>query len=343
MVKITSYKVLFCFLFLCSCSINDTFKNTFGSKFFYKSGYEAVRLVNQDVKNIKNIHPINISRERIEGALRLILIKEKTTSYQLFDERDLSNYSTAISDALKVAKPHQDVVITVEGWYKAKYVKNNHVSSARIFYNRKGLNVIFGSIMRKGIQHETDALVAATVNPDLKKNPYVPGSRTQTIKNPYALTAPINSGVFRPKEARNRVDWLVFTPKALRSRGPVSVEDRKLAYRSNIEVQNFRNELNKLKAELRNFRNNKNLNYSNQYNNPEYQYYENKNRYIQPSYNYRYDQRYLENPNIPQNGNQRITNSSIRDSKINEVINLRKRGLISKDEYNQRIKNLSKN
>ena len=343
MIKIINYKIVLSFLFLCSCSINETFQSTFGSKFFYKSGHEAVRLANQDVKTIKNIHPINIPMEKVEGALRLILIKEKNTSHQLFDERDLSNYSRAISDALREAKPHQDVIITVEGWYKAKYIKNNHVSSARIFYNRKGLNIIFGSIMRKGIVHETDALVAATVNPDLKKNPYVPGSRTKSIKNPYALTAPINSGVFRPKEARNRVDWLVFTPKALRSRGPISVEDRRLAYRSNIEVQNFRNELNKLKAELRNFRNNRNLNYSNQYNNPKYQYYENKSKYIQPRYNYPYNQRYFESPNISQNSNQRITNSSIRNAKINEVINLRKRGLISKEEFDQRIKNLSKN
>ena len=343
MIKIINYKILFSFLFLCSCSINNAFQNTFGSKLFYKSGYEAVQLVSQDVKTIKNIHPINISRERVEGALRLILIKKKATSHQLFDERDLSNYSTAISDALREAKPHQDVIITVEGWYKEKYVKNNHVSSARIFYNRKGLNVIFGSIMRKGIQHETDALVAATVNPDLKTNPYVPGSRTKSIKNPYALTAPVNSGVFRPKEAKNRVDWLVFTPKALRSRGPISVEDRRLAFRSNIEVQNFRNELNKLKAELRNFRNNRNLNYSNQYNNTEYQYYQNNSRYIKPSYNYPYNQRYFKNPNISKKSDQRITNSSIRNYKINEIINLRKRGLISKDEFDQRIKNLSKN
>jgi len=335
------FVVLLFFLNACSTSV---FKNPFGNKYFYKSGYETVQLTHQDVKTTKNLHPINIPRERIEGALRLVLIKKKSTSHQLFDERDLSNFSLAISDALKEAKHNQDVIITVEGWYKTKYIKNNHVSSARIFYNRKGLNIIFGSIMRKGIQHETDALVAATVNPDLKTNPYVPGSRTKTIKNPYALTAPVNSGVFRPKEARNRIDWLVFTPKALRSRGPVSIEDRRLAYRSNIEVQNFRNELDKLKAELRNFRNNQNLSYGNRYYNPEIRYYENKGRYMQPNYNYPYNQPYFQSPKIPKSTNQRITNSTVRNSEmINEIMNLRKRGLISKDEYNERIKNLSKN
>lgn len=338
MKKLSNIKFLFLLFFLNACSTNS-FQNVFGNKFFYKSGYETVQLVDQDVKNVKNLHPINIPREKIEGALRLILIKKKSTSHQLFDERDLSNFSLAISDALKEAKHNQDVSITVEGWYKIKYIKNNHVSSARIFYNKKGLNIIFGSIMRKGIQHETDALVAATVNPDLKTNPYVPGSRIKSIRNPYVLSAPVNSGVFRPQEAKKRVDWLVFTSKALRSRGPVSEKDRKLAYRSNIEVQNFRDELNKLKAELRNFKNN-----SNRYNNYNYRNYGYRELKRQPQYVYPNNQQTFQRPYLIPQSSQKIKDSSTRnEDKVNEIKNLRKRGLISKDEYNQRIKNLIKN
>ena len=341
MNKITNFKFIILLLSLNSCS-TDSFLNPFGNKFFYKSGYESVQLVEQDVKNIKNLHPVNIPREKIKGALRLILIKKKSTSHQLFDERDLSNFSIAISDALKEAKPTQDVSITVEGWYKAKYVKNNNVSSARIFYNKKGLNIIFGSIMRKGIQHETDALVAATVNPDLKTNPYVSGSRIKSIKNPYVLTAPFNSGVYRPKEAKNRVDWLVFTSKALRSRGPVTDKERNLAFRGNIEVQNFRDELNRLKAELRSFRNNENFNNSNQYYNyPNYGY---KRQQIQPQYVYPKNQQTFQRPYIPPKSQQKVTNSvNTNANMIKEIKNLRKRGLISKEEYDQRIKNLIRN
>ena len=36
-------------------------------------------------------------------------------------------------------------------------------------------------------------------NPDLKTNPYVPGSRTISIKNPFAIAAPPNSGIVKPK------------------------------------------------------------------------------------------------------------------------------------------------
>ncbi len=337
MNKITNFKFIILLLSLNSCS-TDSFLNPFGNKFFYKSGYESVQLVEQDVKNIKNLHPVNIPREKIKGALRLILIKKKSTSHQLFDERDLSNFSIAISDALKEAKSDQDVSMTVEGWYKAKYVKNNHVSSARIFYNRKGLNIIFGSIMRKGIKHETDALVAATVNPDLKTNPYVPGSRIKTIKNPYVLTAPINSGVYRPKEAKNRIDWLVFTSKALVSRGPVTNQERRLAYRGSIEVQNVRDELNKLKAELRNFKNTRGANYYDQYN-----YYGYREQQREPQYTYPKNQQTNQRPYFPAQSSQRVTNTKVKNTeKINEIKNLRKRGLISEKEFNQRINNLIK-
>ena len=337
MKRLINFKFIILFLSLNSCS-TDSFLNPFGNKFFYKSGYESVQLIEQDVKNIKNFHPVNIPQEKVKGALRLILIKKKSTSHQLFDERDLSNFSIAISDALKEARPNQDVSMTVEGWYKAKYIKNNHVSSARIFYNRKGLNIIFGSIMRKGIKHETDALVAATVNPDLKTNPYVPGSRIKTIKNPYVLTAPINSGVYRPKEAKNRVDWLVFTSKALVSRGPVTDQERRLAYRGNIEVQNVRDELNKLKAELRNFKNNRDVNYYDQYN-----YYKLREQQRQPQYIYPRNDQLYQRPYFPKQSSQRVTNSEAKNAeKINEIRNLRKRGLISEKEFNQRINNLIK-
>ena len=64
------------------------------------------------------------------------------------------------------------------------------------------------------------------INPDLKTNPYAPGSRYQTIKSKYILTTIPNSGVFRPKEARGRVDWLVFTPKALTARSDLSFDQK---------------------------------------------------------------------------------------------------------------------
>ena len=59
--------------------------------------------------------------------------------------------------------------------------------------------------MRDGFSSTTDPMLNAR-NPNLKTNPYLPGSRTISIKNPYALAAPPNSGIVRPKIARGRAD-----------------------------------------------------------------------------------------------------------------------------------------
>ena len=76
MKKLINFKFILLLLSLNSCS-TDSFFNPFGNKFFYKSGYESVQLIEQDVKNIKNFHPVNIPQEKVKGALRLILIKKK--------------------------------------------------------------------------------------------------------------------------------------------------------------------------------------------------------------------------------------------------------------------------
>ena len=47
--------------------------------------------------------------------------------------------------------------------------------------------------MRKGSISETDPLLASGINPDLKRNPYAPGSRYQTFKSKYTLTTIPNS------------------------------------------------------------------------------------------------------------------------------------------------------
>ena len=63
-------------------------------------------------------------------------------------------------------------------------------------------------------------------NPDLRKNPYVPGSRLLSVRNPYPLAAPPNSGVFRPRTAKGRSDWLVLTNKSLSPRDTLTQNER---------------------------------------------------------------------------------------------------------------------
>ena len=196
--------------FLTGCStVLSVFED---NKFYYKSGLQRVQLDIEDKKS-NNIHPIKIGPQRIEGALKLILTRFGTKPQQLFPNEKVYDYSVAISEALAEAKANEDIVFTIEGWYKQKGLSDNRVTSGRIFYNKSGLNLIFGSILRKGNLQETDPMLKAGINRDLEKNRYAPGSRFQTIKNKFRLSALPNSGVFKPAIASNRTDWLVFSKK----------------------------------------------------------------------------------------------------------------------------------
>ena len=320
------------FLFISSCSTFNPFKD---NKFYYKNGYQRVQLHSEN-ETIRNIHPVKISPLRVEGALKLILTKYGPKAESLFQDEKLLPYSIAISEALEEARPHQDVVFTQEGWYKKKSLSNNLVTSGRIFYNKNGLNIIFGSVMRKGSLSETDPMLSHGVNPDLQKNPYAPGSRYQSIKSNHVLTTIPNSGVFRPKEARGRVDWLVFTPKALTARGDLTFDQKKFSTSANFQVQGLRNELNTLKSELRNMKQNRYNNYNMGYGNymprqqynfppPPYGYYPN------PNYQYPIQQNSQVNQQIP-NNNRQISLKSLES--------MRQRGLISEETYIKKVQEL---
>ena len=103
-------------LFLVSCSSINIFDD---NKFYYKSGYQRVQLDSED-ERVNNIHPININPNSIEGALKLIITRFGSKPQQLFPNEKVLDYSVAISEALIDAKPNEDVVFTIEAWYKQK-------------------------------------------------------------------------------------------------------------------------------------------------------------------------------------------------------------------------------
>ena len=326
--------LLFLLLSIYSCSSLNLFAD---NKFYYKNGYQRVQLHSEN-DNIKNVHPVKIDPLRIEGALKLILTKYGPKAESLFQDSKILSYSIAISEALTEAKPNQDVVFTQEGWYKKKALSNNLVTSGRLFYNKNGLNIIFGSVMRKGNMSDTDPMLSHGVNPDLVKNPYAPGSRYQTIKSKYTLTTIPNSGVFRPKEAKGRIDWLVFTPKALTPRSDLTFDQKKFSTASNFQVQGLRNELNTLKNELRNIRQNQYNNYNAGYGNyiPRQQYYAPPppppyGYYPNPNYQYPTQQNSQVNQQIP-NSNRQISLKSLES--------MRERGLISEETYIKKVQEL---
>ena len=319
-----------------SCSSLNPFKD---NKFYYKNGYQRVQL-DVENENIRNIHPVKINPTKIEGALKLIITKYGPKSEPLFQKEKYLPYSVAISEALEEAKPNQDVVFTVEGWYKKKTLSENRVTSGRVFYNKNGLNIIFGSIMRKGNLSDTDPMVSAGVNPDLAKNPYVPGSRYQTVRSEYHLSTIPNSGVFRPKEAKGRADWLVFTGKALQARGDLTADQRNFATGANIQVQGLRDEVQQLKKELQSMRNPRQQGL---YGYPQYQYGA-RPPYQQPPAQGAYP--YY--PPAPPYGYQAppqqqyfpAQRPQTNNLSLKSLENMRERGLISEENYLKKLKEL---
>ena len=77
------------FIFLAGCSSINIFED---NKYYYKSGYQRVQLDSED-KRIKNIHPININPNSIEGALKLILTTYGGKPQALFPDDRVYTYS----------------------------------------------------------------------------------------------------------------------------------------------------------------------------------------------------------------------------------------------------------
>ena len=341
MKKLLNLTILFC---LVGCSTINIFDE---NKFYYKSGYQRVQLDSED-ERVNNIHPININPNSIEGALKLVLTTFGGKPQPLFPDDRVYSYSKAISDALLEAKPDEDVVFTIEGWYKQKGLSANKVTSGRIFYNKSGLNLIFGSILRQGNISETDPMLGHALNPDLTKNPYAPGSRFQTINNKFRLSALPNSGVFRPNAAKNRKDWLVFSSRALRPRASLSRQEQTMALRSNIGVEQLKMELEDLRKELRSVRSpyQQNRGYyppqSTQYNSPYTQRpydmnnqtpYQNNYIYSRPGRN---NQGYYQQNSITQPRN----NSPNNQITLKSLESMRERGLISEENYLKKLREL---
>ena len=327
------------FIILSSCSSYNLFEE---NKFYYKNGYQRVQL---DIENesIRNIHPVKINPLKIEGALKLVITKYGAKSETLFQKNKILPYSVSISEALADAKSNQDVVFTIEGWYKKKTLSDNRVTSGRVFYNKNGLNIIFGSIMRKGNMSETDPMLSSGINPDLRKNPYVPGSRYQSVRSEFILSTIPNSGVFRPKEAKGRADWLVFSGKALQARDDLTADQRKFATGANIQVQGLRDEVQKLRSELQSLR------YPRQpvpYGYPQYQYGTMPSPYQQPpayppqqrAYPY-YPPPYSNQAPPPQQYYP-VQKSQTNNLSLKSLEKMRERGLISEENYLKKLKEL---
>ena len=330
------------FIVGCSNPFNQ-FADLFSSdKTFFRSDAEIVQIVDQDKNATPNQHPVKLNVARIEGALHLVLLKRSDTTFPLFNDKKRIILATTISKALQKAKPNEDIVFSIEDWYKDPReegifnASKNYITSARVFFKKNTLNIIFGSIMRKG--HMSDDPMIGRINLDYNANPYAPGSRNYSLKNDWILATPPNSGVFKPLEGKDRMDWLVFTIQALKPRGETTKRERLVARNNNIEVQGLRAELQQLRNELRQIRP------QNQFVMPQYQYPQQYPYYpyppqYQPPQTYSYPLQYQYPPGYQQQSyrSNRTLQNSPNSKKRQELENLRARGLISEEQFLEQL------
>lgn len=167
---------------------------------------------------VPNSHPVQILRERIRGALQVIVVQEspKIDPMPLFTEGSLELLGRYLEEGLAEARPNQDVTFAVEQWYQGPLgTAEPKVITGRVFYADHWLNLILGSILRDGTTQRASTL------DDPRRNAYVPGLRSLSVEHTSRILVLPDSGVYKPRGS-NRNDWLLFSPQALVARVPAT-------------------------------------------------------------------------------------------------------------------------
>jgi len=249
--------MLVALLGLSACSIPD-FDGTGGEEELWRSENYFIRIQPQDKVRGKapkpNQQPVNITRDRIRGALKLVFIKTmpKVDAVPLFSDYGITLLGRYLQEGLAKAGPTQDVTFAISTTRKIMLgLKEQKVVTGRVFFVDNQLNIIFGSLDRDAPMFGGDAELAQKEKAEFRLNPYVPGLRSLRLRQEATLTTPKNSGVFRPAGS-TRPDWLVFSTQALTPRSAVAAPAQKNAPAGgNSDYQQLRGELEELKQELR--------------------------------------------------------------------------------------------
>ena len=267
---------------------------------------EYVYIEKQDLVNGKkprpNQHPVKIARQHIRDALALVYVQEgpKEDKVPLFDEYHQAILGRYFEEGLAQAKPDEDLTFVVSIWYKGMMgIRQAQVSTGRVFYDGKNLNMIFGEILRGAQMFEDEALESGK-DADIKRYPFIPGLRGLKINPKVILSTVDKSAVFNKK---GRSEWLLFSKKALLS-GPIrsAKKSGSGAGGASEDYDDLRKEIEALKRQVR----------------------KGRGRESSPS-----DDRRARSPSP-------TTSAQETEEKLTILENLRKRGLISEQEYREK-------
>lgn len=185
------------------------------------SDLDYVQLIPQDgVAAPNNEHPASIGPLEIESMFAALRVKKMvsslnlltSTDYQVvpvFNRDELAKVSNLISDALHSAGPKQDVAFSVSSSRKAWFAKKTLSTTGRVFVQNGRLNVIFREMheayenIYKASTYPTGGYISDF---DKRRNPLLPGSRTQSTPHKWALNP--GPGVIVDPVLKKRSDWV---------------------------------------------------------------------------------------------------------------------------------------
>lgn len=164
----------------------------------WQAQYSNVLLVTKEVGAVVNQHPQAISEERLKsilGGLRIRLGKGEPQA--LFFSEELDALVPPLSKALALAKPEQDVVFYIPQKRGFALLKEEFMTTARVFYQNDKLHIIFGKI-----QGDFEGQLRAA---KIFKQ-YATGSRSRSANLRERFVA--QAGLSFPQD--KRLDWLAF-------------------------------------------------------------------------------------------------------------------------------------
>jgi len=301
-----------------------------------------------------NQHPVNVTQEQLYNALSQITIKtsDKLGYLPLFTEFELGVLSKNVSDGLAEARPDQDVTFAVVGWHKGAGVfsiSEQEVTTGRVFYQNGQINLIIGAAHRPVDEGENYATRSAETG-DRRLDPFVPGMRSFTQPHKWQIAAAPGSGVYSAPGGQ-RSDWLVFSAQALAAAPPPSADRPANNAAEQTRYEQLQKQVDQLQQQLQGMRQNQPAGaYPAQPAQPAYpgyQYPAAPGYPAQPAYP---GYQYPANPQpgyygsaapapqaapVTQPGQSPSGGTSI-DQRLMVLDDLKNKGLISDDEYQQR-------
>ena len=125
----------------------------------FDGGDQYVKLVQREKapgESAANDQPVNFTADQIRTALAQLKVNRVTglfddtvESIPIFNTSELNLLGDALSRALKIATPDQDILFRVLSLHEGKLFKDRLSTSGRVFYQGGDLNIILGDFHRE--------------------------------------------------------------------------------------------------------------------------------------------------------------------------------------------------